>query len=117
MTFVFQVGLITEVFPKETFKAEVADRLRSMSSFPPKTIREIKNLVRGHEREKLHQVWQKSYLTEDRQAELPSFSHNLVHFANKSAYEPNAVRNSVFACLWRTIVSYGMFLKQIGLPW
>jgi peroxisomal 3,2-trans-enoyl-CoA isomerase len=50
-----QAGLVTEVFPPETFRPEVSRRLQEMSKLPPKTMVHIKKLVRDVEREKLHQ--------------------------------------------------------------
>ncbi len=50
-----QAGLVTEVFPAETFRPEVSRRLQEMSKLPPKTMVHIKKLVRDVEREKLHQ--------------------------------------------------------------
>ncbi len=50
-----QAGLVTEVFPAETFLPEVSRRLQEMSKLPPKTMAHIKKLVRDVEREKLHQ--------------------------------------------------------------
>ena len=55
-SFILQAGLVTEVFPAETFQLEVSNRLRSMSKLPSKTVKHIKKLVRDMEREKLHEV-------------------------------------------------------------
>lgn len=49
-------GLVTQVFPDSTFQDEVWARLRAFAKLPPNSLRISKELIRQHEKEKLHAV-------------------------------------------------------------
>ncbi|XP_034365929.1 enoyl-CoA delta isomerase 3, peroxisomal-like [Arvicanthis niloticus] len=49
-------GLVTEVFPESTFETEVWTRLKTYAKLPPNAIRVSKELIRKHEKQKLHAV-------------------------------------------------------------
>ncbi|XP_011229357.2 enoyl-CoA delta isomerase 2, mitochondrial isoform X1 [Ailuropoda melanoleuca] len=47
-------GLVTEVFPDSTFQKEVWTRLKAYSKLPRNALRISKQMIRNHEKEKLH---------------------------------------------------------------
>lgn len=49
-------GLVTEVFPENTFETEVWTRLKTYAKLPPNAMRISKELIRKNEKEKLHAV-------------------------------------------------------------
>ncbi|XP_062986397.1 enoyl-CoA delta isomerase 2-like isoform X1 [Elgaria multicarinata webbii] len=49
-------GLVTEVFPDNTFQKEVWTRLKAYASLPRNSLAISKQLMRGMEKEKLHEV-------------------------------------------------------------
>ncbi|XP_052012815.1 enoyl-CoA delta isomerase 2 isoform X1 [Apodemus sylvaticus] len=49
-------GLVTEVFPENTFETEVWTRLKTYTKLPPNAMRISKELIRKNEKEKLHAV-------------------------------------------------------------
>lgn len=51
-----QVGLVTDVFPANTFYNEVQSRLQKLAKLPPNALLASKNLIRNAERAKLHEV-------------------------------------------------------------
>ncbi|XP_045722396.1 enoyl-CoA delta isomerase 2 isoform X1 [Mirounga angustirostris] len=49
-------GLVTEVFPDSTFEKEVWTRLKAYSKLPRNAMRISKQIIRNHEKEKLHAI-------------------------------------------------------------
>ncbi|XP_035965128.1 enoyl-CoA delta isomerase 2, partial [Halichoerus grypus] len=49
-------GLVTEVFPDSTFQKEVWTRLKAYSKLPRNATRISKQIIRNHEKEKLHAI-------------------------------------------------------------
>ncbi|XP_026367203.1 enoyl-CoA delta isomerase 2 isoform X3 [Ursus arctos] len=49
-------GLVTEVFPDSTFQKEVWTRLKAYSKLPRNALRISKQMIRNHEKEKLHTI-------------------------------------------------------------
>nr|XP_048284491.1 enoyl-CoA delta isomerase 2 isoform X5 [Myodes glareolus] len=49
-------GLVTEVFPDNTFEKEIWTRLKEYAKLPPNSMRISKQLIRKNEKEKLHAV-------------------------------------------------------------
>ncbi|CAG7831247.1 unnamed protein product [Allacma fusca] len=49
-------GLVSEVFPENTFAAETAKRVQAMAQLPVKSLVYSKELIRGRERKLLHEV-------------------------------------------------------------
>ncbi|ESO07875.1 hypothetical protein HELRODRAFT_110189 [Helobdella robusta] len=49
-------GLVTEVYPSETFEADVWKKVEEISNLYPQTLRDAKFLVRNAIKERLHQV-------------------------------------------------------------
>uniref|UniRef100_A0A8C6GAB6 Enoyl-CoA delta isomerase 2 n=1 Tax=Mus spicilegus TaxID=10103 RepID=A0A8C6GAB6_MUSSI len=49
-------GLVTEVFPENTFETEVWTRLKTYAKLPPNAMRISKELIRKNEKEKLYAV-------------------------------------------------------------
>ncbi|XP_028618967.1 enoyl-CoA delta isomerase 3, peroxisomal-like [Grammomys surdaster] len=49
-------GLVTEVFPESTFETEVWTRLKTYAKLPTNAMRVSRELIRKHEKEKLHTV-------------------------------------------------------------
>ncbi|XP_057556316.1 enoyl-CoA delta isomerase 2 [Hippopotamus amphibius kiboko] len=49
-------GLVTEVFPDSTFQKEVWARLKAYSKLPPNAVKISKQIIRHHEKEKLHAI-------------------------------------------------------------
>ncbi|KAG8442442.1 hypothetical protein GDO86_011286 [Hymenochirus boettgeri] len=50
------LGLVTEVFPDQTFKQEVWKRLKEYAKLPKNSLATSKQLMRGAEKEKLHAI-------------------------------------------------------------
>ncbi|KAM9308285.1 enoyl-CoA delta isomerase 2-like [Gastrophryne carolinensis] len=55
------LGLVTAVFPEHTFQKEVSARLKVYSSYPKDSLILSKQLIRGIDKEKLHEVCQKEF--------------------------------------------------------
>ncbi|XP_051542654.1 enoyl-CoA delta isomerase 2-like [Myxocyprinus asiaticus] len=51
-----ELGLVTEVFPENTFQSEVWTRLKAYAKLPRNSLALSKQLIRGVEKEKLHAV-------------------------------------------------------------
>ncbi|XP_051025943.1 enoyl-CoA delta isomerase 2 isoform X1 [Acomys russatus] len=49
-------GLVTEVFPERNFEEEVWTRLKAYAKLPPNAMRISKELIRKHDKGKLHEV-------------------------------------------------------------
>jgi len=49
-------GLVSEVFPDDTFAAETAKRVQAMAQLPVKSLVYSKELIRGRERKQLHEI-------------------------------------------------------------
>ncbi|XP_036044481.1 enoyl-CoA delta isomerase 2-like [Onychomys torridus] len=49
-------GLVTEVFPESTFESEVWTRLKAYAKLPPNAMKVARELMRKHEKQKLHAV-------------------------------------------------------------
>ncbi|XP_072535451.1 enoyl-CoA delta isomerase 2 isoform X2 [Salminus brasiliensis] len=52
----YKLGLVTEVFPDNTFQSEIWTRLKAYAKLPPNSLALSKQLIRGIEKEKLHAV-------------------------------------------------------------
>ena len=51
-----RLGLVTEVFPAETFEGEAWGRVAAAASLPPQSLRAIKGVMRAANAKLLHEV-------------------------------------------------------------
>ncbi|XP_038076462.1 enoyl-CoA delta isomerase 2-like isoform X2 [Patiria miniata] len=78
-------GLVTEVFPDATFQQEIEKKFNEFAKLPRQSLRLSKNLIRGAEREKLHQVnKEECELLEERWTSEECIQAIMDFFASKS---------------------------------
>ena len=49
-------GLVTEIFPDDTFEENVKQKIEDLTNFPPNALERIKKISRIHEKDILHEV-------------------------------------------------------------